>query len=156
MYMTLLSYKIYNPQGSPIQHRECCSIFCNNLNRKVVWERMLLLFSRSVLSNSATPWIVACQAPLSSSISSNSRPLNTYCYLTISSSATPSPFASSLSQHQGLHIRWPNYWSFNFSISPFKEWKVKFAQSCLTLCYPMDCNPPDSSVPGIFQARILE
>ena len=30
------------------------------------------------------------------------------------------------------------------------------AQSCLTLCYPMDCSPPGSSVHGIFQARILE
>ena len=29
-------------------------------------------------------------------------------------------------------------------------------QLCLTLCNPMDCNPPSSSVPGIFQARILE
>ena len=29
-------------------------------------------------------------------------------------------------------------------------------QSCLTLCHPMDCNPPDSSVHGIHQARILE
>ena len=27
---------------------------------------------------------------------------------------------------------------------------------CLTLCYPMDCSPQDSSVRGIFQARILE
>ena len=30
------------------------------------------------------------------------------------------------------------------------------AQSCLTLCDPMDCNLPGSSVHGIFQARILE
>ena len=30
------------------------------------------------------------------------------------------------------------------------------AQSCLTLCDPMDCSPPGSSVHGIFQARILE
>ena len=30
------------------------------------------------------------------------------------------------------------------------------AQSCLTLCNPMDCSPPGSSVHGIFQARILE
>ena len=28
------------------------------------------------------------------------------------------------------------------------------AQSCLTLCDPMDCSPPGSSVHGIFQARI--
>ena len=30
------------------------------------------------------------------------------------------------------------------------------AQSCLTLCNPMDCSLPGSSVHGIFQARILE
>ena len=30
------------------------------------------------------------------------------------------------------------------------------AQSCPTLCNPMDCSPPGSSVHGIFQARILE
>ena len=29
-------------------------------------------------------------------------------------------------------------------------------QSCLTLCDPMDCSPPGSSIHGIFQARILE
>ena len=27
---------------------------------------------------------------------------------------------------------------------------------CLTLCDPMDCGLPDSSVHGIFQARVLE
>ena len=30
------------------------------------------------------------------------------------------------------------------------------AQSCTTLCNPMDCSPPGSSVHGILQARILE
>ena len=30
------------------------------------------------------------------------------------------------------------------------------AQSCLTLCNPLDCNLPGSSVHGIFQARVLE
>ena len=30
------------------------------------------------------------------------------------------------------------------------------AQLCPSLCNPMDCNPPGSSVHGIFQARILE
>ena len=30
------------------------------------------------------------------------------------------------------------------------------AQSCLTLCDPIDSSPPGSSVHGIFQARILE
>ena len=30
------------------------------------------------------------------------------------------------------------------------------AQLCLTLCDPMDCSPPGSSVHGILQARILQ
>ena len=30
------------------------------------------------------------------------------------------------------------------------------AQSCPTLCDPMDCSLPGSSVHGIFQARVLE
>ena len=30
------------------------------------------------------------------------------------------------------------------------------AQSCPTLCDPMDCRPPGSSTHGIFQARVLE
>ena len=40
----------------------------------------------------------------------------------------PSPPAFSLSQHQGLssestlHMRWPKYWSFSFSISPSNEY----------------------------------
>ena len=29
-------------------------------------------------------------------------------------------------------------------------------QSCLTLCNPMDCSLPGSSVHGIFQAGVLE
>ena len=34
--------------------------------------------------------------------------------------------------------------------------KVLIAQSCLTLCDPMDYSPPASSVHGILQVRILE
>ena len=41
-------------------------------------------------------------------------------------------------------------------ISPHVYVKVLVAQLCLTLFDPMDCNPPDSSVHGILQAKILE
>ena len=34
--------------------------------------------------------------------------------------------------------------------------QAKSLQSCLTLCNPMDCSLPGSSVHGILQARILE
>ena len=33
---------------------------------------------------------------------------------------------------------------------------AKSLQSCLTLCDPVDCSPPGSSVHGIHQARMLE
>ena len=32
----------------------------------------------------------------------------------------------------------------------------RVTELCLTLCDPMDCSPPGSSVHGILQARILE
>ena len=37
----------------------------------------------------------------------------------------------------------------------FVKVKALVTQSCLTLCDPMDCSPPGSSVYGILQARIL-
>ena len=33
---------------------------------------------------------------------------------------------------------------------------LSIAQSCPTLSDPMNCSPPGSSIPGIFQARVLE
>ena len=60
-----------------------------------------------------------------------------------------------------LCIWWPKY--FKIHILKIKTHlpreKVKWSeisQSCPTLCNPMDCNLPGSSVHGIFQARILE
>ena len=42
-------------------------------------------------------------------------------------------------------------------LHPFKHSsQVLVTQLCLTLCGPMDCSPPGSSVHGILQARILE
>ena len=47
-----------------------------------------------------------------------------------------------------------------FSTNYWNCWRktaaaAKSCQSCPTLCDPMDGSPPDSSVPGILQARIL-
>jgi len=47
-----------------------------------------------------------------------------------------------------------NYSALCVSLDPLHACSV--AQSCLTLCDPMDCSPPGSSIHGIFQARILE
>ena len=48
-----------------------------------------------------------------------------------------------------------SYWSPIVGIKQVK-WKVLIAQSCPTLCDPMDCSLPGSSVHGILQARMLE
>jgi len=39
---------------------------------------------------------------------------------------------------------------------PYLQDCAKSLQSYLTLCDPVDCGPPGSSVLGILQARILE
>ena len=36
------------------------------------------------------------------------------------------------------------------------QWTNEVAQSCLTLCDPMDCSLPGPFIRGIFQARVLE
>ena len=60
---------------------------------------------------------------------SNSYPLSQWCHPTISASIVP--FSSHLqafpairvfSSESVLHIRWPKYWSFSFSISPSNEY----------------------------------
>ena len=43
-----------------------------------------------------------------------------------------------------------------FNKSPITWTISEVTQSCLTLCDPVDCNLPGSSIHGIFQATILE
>ena len=65
---------------------------------------------------------------LSPRVCSDSCPLSQWCYLTISSSANCFSFclqsfpASRSFQMSRLHIKWSNYWSFTFSISPSNEY----------------------------------
>ena len=63
----------------------------------------------------------------------------------------PSIFPSIMvfSNESVIHINWPKYRSFSFSISPSNEYSglISFpfssvAQSCLTLCVPMDYSKP--------------
>ena len=65
---------------------------------------------------------------VSPGICSDSCPLSQWCYLTISSQAALFSFcfqslpASVFSSESTLHIRWPKYWSFNFSVSSSNEY----------------------------------
>ena len=68
------------------------------------------------------------------------------------------PFTPS---HEELLCHWPRLLQYLPSVLiHLCSWywvkvKVLVTQSCLTLCHPMDCSPPGSSVHGILQARIL-
>ena len=80
------------------------------------------------MSDSATPWTVACQASLSFTISQTMLKLmftelaipSNYLILCCPLLLLPSIFPSIrvFSSELALHIRWPKYWSFSFSISP--------------------------------------
>ena len=94
-------------------------------------QQLLLLFSHSVLSDSATPWTAARQASLSFTISQSLLKLLSIesvmssNHLIICHPLLPPSVLSSIkvfSNESVLRIRWPKYWSFSFSISSSNEY----------------------------------
>ena len=88
-------------------------------------------FSRSVVSNSATPWTVACQASLSITHSRSLLKLMSIESVMPSNHhilcrplLLPSIFPSNrvFSKASVLRIKWPKYWSFSISISSSNEY----------------------------------
>ena len=97
-----------------------------------------------------TPWTIACQASLSIT---NSQSL---LKLIPIESVMPSnnlilcrpllllpsifPSISVFSNESILHIRWPKYWSFSFSLSPSSEIQIDFLEDGLvgSPCCPRD------------------
>ena len=119
--------------------------------RQILWLHTLSPFhssvqsSRSVVSDSATPWTAARQASLSIT---NSQSL---LKLTSTESVMPSnhlilchpllllpsifPSIRLFSNESALCISWPKYWSFSFNISPSKEYPglISFRMDLLDL-----------------------
>ena len=93
---------------------------------------VLLLFNHSDTCNSVTPWTAAHKASLSITISWSllklmsiesvmpSNHLILCCPLLLPLSILPS--IRVFSDESVLHMRWPKYWSFSFSISPSNEY----------------------------------
>ena len=92
----------------------------------------MLLFSCSVVSNSATPCTAAHQASLSFTVSWSLLKLvsielmmpSGHLILCHPLLLLPSVLSSIrvFSNESALHIRWPKYWSFSFSISTSSEY----------------------------------
>ena len=92
-------------------------------------------FSRSVMSNSLRPHELQparppCPSP-TPGVHSDSCPSSQWCHPAISSSVVPfsscplgcllPPSIRVFSNESTLHMRWPKYWSFSFSIISSKE-----------------------------------
>ena len=98
--------------------------------------------SRSAMSDSVPPWIAARQASLSITNSRSSLKListesvmpSSHLILCRPLLLLPSIFHSIrvFSNESTLHIRWPKYWSFSFSISPSNEHPglISFRMDC--------------------------
>ena len=89
-------------------------------------------FSYSVVSDLATPWIAAPQASLSITNSRSSLKLTSIesvmpsshlilCHPLLLLPPIP-PSIRVFSNESTLHMRWPKYWNFSFSIIPSKEY----------------------------------
>ena len=116
--------------------------------KKIQWGRGIrysVQFSRSVMSDSATPWTAACQASL---CTTNSQSLLKLMSITLVMPSNhlilchplllpPSIFPSIgiFSNELVLHISWPKYWSFRLSISPSNEYSrlISFRMDLLDL-----------------------
>ena len=55
-----------------------------------------------------------------------------------------------------IQLFWKPALTWTFQVYAAAAAAAKSLQSCLTLCDPIDGNPPGSAVPGILQARTLE
>ena len=109
------------------------------------YKSVRLLFSHSVVSDSATPWTAPCQASLSITNSQSLPKLMSiesvmppnhfvFCHPLL---LLPSVFPSikAFSSESVLRIKWPKFWSFSFSISPSNEYwgLISLRIDCLDL-----------------------
>ena len=120
-------------------HRQCIEHWISALK----WQSQgLLLLSLSVVSDSLWPhglqhtgFLFHHHLPELVSVESEMRSnhLILYCLLLLLPSIFPS--IRVFSSESVLHIKWPKYWSFSFSISPSNEYSglISFRIDCLDL-----------------------
>ena len=123
----------------------CCYLKEEGKSHQWKWLQFSSIQSLSRVQLFETPWIAACQASLSITNSRSSLKLTS-----IESVMPPShlilcrpllllplipPSIRVFSNESTLHMRWPKYWSFSFSISPSTEHPglISFRMDCLDL-----------------------
>ena len=133
-----------------------CSVYGGNIVFSSVQFSCVWLF--------ATPWIPACQASLSITNSWSSLRLTSIesvmpsshlilCHPLFLLPLIP-PSIKVFSNESALRMRWPNYWSFSFSIIPSKEYPglISFRMDWLDLlAAPSSSNTREDSTQGHHQ-----
>ena len=134
------------PQDAHLKHRNNSHLAEADVSVKIQdLAPTLLLFSRSVLSDSVTPWAAARQASLSITISQSLLRLTSIESVTPSNHLVlccpllllPLIFPSiTIFSKSTLCISWPKYWSFSFSISPSNDYSgmIFFRVDWFDLC----------------------
>ena len=125
---------IFPTKGSNPGHPRCRQILYQPSHKgspKRAIQFSSVQFRHSVMPNSVTPWIAAHQASLSITNSWSSLKLTSIESVMPSSHLifcrplfllTPIPRSIRVfSNESTLHMRWPKYWSFSFSIIPSKQ-----------------------------------
>ena len=119
----------------------------------LIFTTVSVQFSCSVQSHSAIPWITAHQASLSITNSQSSLKLMSIesvipsshlviCRPLLILPPIP-PSIRVFSNESTLHMRWPKYWSFSFSISPSNEHPglISFRMDWLDLLAVQESSP---------------
>ena len=153
----LFSITIISPRDTPetkdghekvLSHKYCNKeVSLIEIKKTKMTKVSSVQFSRSFVSDSLRPQGLEHTRPpcpsLATGVYSNSCPLGRWCHTAISSSVgpfSPSIFPSIrvLSNESVLHIRWPEYWSFSFNISPSNEYSelVSISQGPLKPALP--------------------
>ena len=133
-HSTVLAWRIpgtEEPGGLPSMGSHTVGHDWSDLAAEAAATNHSVQFSHSVMSDSATPWTAAHQASLSIINSGSSLKLmsiesvmpSNHLILCHPFLLLPSiiPSIRVFSNESVLHIRWPKYWSFSFSISPSNE-----------------------------------
>ena len=156
---TLCDPRDGSPPGSPIPgilQARTLELVATSFSNALKWKVKMKSLSRIGLL--ATPWTAAYQAPPSTGFSRQEYwigGLVSYLFLY--------KYQQCICVDPHLPIPSTSPFPLDFSPFVFYAWVSisalqisEVSQLCLTLCGPMDCSPPGSSVHGIFQARILE
>ena len=109
------------------------------------------------MSDSATPWTIAHQAPPSSTVSQNLHKFVSIELVILSNNLVlvlfPSvfPSISVFSSELAFHIKWPKYWSFSFSPSNKYSGLISFRMDWL---YLLAAQGTLGSLPQLFKNRV--